>query len=153
MEVVPFRDGGGAFLIRVVLSLVINLDIVAVVVGSDFFKTQNPSVPLAFSNSVLFWVLLWAIPGEFPLNVLVKFLEFFFHLTYVIDLSFMFFLFPYFTLKFFCFLWIQLLICPRIFSTDLLIVFFCYFGIVCFVCIALIFRALFFCRYLLIYLF
>ena len=64
------------------------------------FLNQNPCIPSwpGFSNSALFWELLWEIPGLCPTQI---HLQVFVNLfpCYLSNHSFIFFLLPYFTQK------------------------------------------------------
>ena len=79
---------------------------------------------LVFPNSVRFecyfeWFLVYI-----HLRAFFESLWFLFQVICPFGLSAIFFMFPYFTLKLFCFLWIRLLVCPRVFSAYLLVEFF-----------------------------
>ena len=82
------------------------------------FFNQNSYMPYgqAFSHLVFSWVLLWVIPDVFPPKGLLQVLVILFHVIYSFSLSVMFFPFPYFTPKLFCFLWFWLLVCACAFS-------------------------------------
>ena len=76
---------------------------------------------LRFSNLVLSWVLLWAIPGLCTLQVHLWVLVILFS-CYSFNQPFCYVLsVPIFYPKLFCFLCIQLLVCIHVFSTYLLV--------------------------------
>ena len=74
-----------------------------------------------WSNLVLFGVLLGEIPAVCSPHDDLRVLVILFHVICPVGVSLMSFLFPYFTLELFCFLRIRLLVCPRAFSTYLLL--------------------------------
>ena len=123
LRMVPFLE---SFLIRLVLPLVIHSAVLIIysVVGSVchegpwfFFKTMIhvSHHVLAFSYSVLSWGLLWArcmSPSGHSSRPCISF----FHVMHPFSFSALFFLFPYYTSKLFCFLCIQLLVCSGVVS-------------------------------------
>ena len=122
--------------------------------GYEFFKTRIHICHhgLGFSNSLLSWMLLRGFPGLSldPCN---------YFLFYSSNRPFGYIFFvPIFTQKLFCFLYIWSLVCPRAFSSYLLVTF----SFVILECpvlflwldpVSISFKSLFFHQYPLIYLF